>query len=336
METKALNLEGVVMNLAKKREPVSLYFLLPFVLTCQIGYCGSVKEPERILKRAEESISSEKIKAKFHEATDAISREKVHEKIDSAADYLDPESLKEKVDEIADYLDREKVKEFVDYLADNLDKEKVKQMIDMAAEVLDRERIKQGVDQIADAIDVEKIQGKFDESVDKIAGSLKEATGNLEQELRSLGSNKDAIQGVLKKYKWNQWIKDRAIYGPATLSNFKLGSSKKVAIVHSGQEIKGEVTCNVDRKQCSAFSMYRVVLGIKNQGGQTTVFNHFGLRAGKETDPFTLVAPRQKGIYEVAFRLTKAASEGMALQSWDAHDENGWGEPVTLGLLIVI
>ena len=56
----------------------------------------------------------------------------------------------------------------------------------------------------------------------------------------------------------------------------------------------------------------------------------------KETDPFTLVAPKQKGIYEVAFRLAKAASEGTALQSWNAHDENGWGEPVTLGLLIVL
>jgi hypothetical protein len=314
---------------------LGLYSTLIFVSMANVGYCGAAKESAKVLKKVENAVSSDNIKAKFHEAADSISKEKVHESIDMAADYLDPEKMKDKVDEIADYLDRDKIKEFIDYAADHLDRDKIKGMIDAVAEVMDREKIKGAVDQVASSIDVEQIKDKFDESVDQIAASLEDATHNLQDELRQLGNNKNAISSTVKKYNWNQWIPDQAVYGPATLSNLKLSGGKKSVVARPGQQIEGEVVCNLDRKKCSALSLYRVVLGIKNQGGQTTVFNHFGLRAGKETDHFTLVAPKEKGVYEVGFRVVEAAREGTAIQSWDERDENGWGEPVVIGVIIV-
>ncbi len=328
------------MKPAQKKEKkaaaaLGLYSMLIFISMSQVGYCGAVQQTEKVLKKVENTVSTDKIKSKFHEAADSITKEKVHEAIDHAADYLDPEKLKGGVDEIADYLDRDKIKEFVDYAADHLDREKIKEMIDAVAEVMDRENIKGAVDQVADAFDVEHIKDKFDESVDQIANSLQDATHKLQDEIRYLGNNKNAISNTVKKYNWNQWIPDQAAYGPATLSNLKLGNGKKAVVAKPGQQIEGEVVCNLDRKQCSALSLYRVVLGIKNQGGQTTVFNHFGLRAGRETDHFTLVAPKEKGVYEVAFRVVEAAREGTALQSWDDRDENGWGEPVVIGVIIV-
>ena len=268
----------------------------------QIGFCGSTKEPEKFLKKVENSISSEKIKSKFHEAADSISKEKVHESIDQVADYLDPEKLKSEVDQIASYLDRDKIKEFIDYAADYLDKDKIKEMIDAVAQVLNREKIKGAVDEIAANVDVEKIKDTFDESADQIAASFHDAIHNLEDELHQVGNNKDAILTTVKKYNCGQWIPNQAVYGPATLSNLKLAGSKKVVVAKPGQPIEGEVVCSFDRKQCDSLGLYRVVLGIKNGKGQTTVFNHFGFRAGKETDHFTLVAPKEKGVYEVGFR----------------------------------
>jgi hypothetical protein len=318
----------------KKIKILALLSILLFALMTNTGYCAS-KEPAKMLKKVENAVSTDKIKSKFHEAADSISKEKVHQSIDQVADYLDPEKLKSGVDEIADYFDKDKIKEFIDYAADHFDRDKIKGLIDAVAEALDREKIKGAADQIADSLDKEQIKEKFDQSVDQIASTLDKATQSLQQELRQLGNQKNKIQEVVKKYNWSQWIPDRASYGPATLSDLKLGGGKKVVVAKPGQQIDGEVVCALDRKQCSALSLYRVVLGIKDLGGQTTVFNHFGLRGGKETDHFTLVAPKEKGVYQVGFRVVEAAREGTALQSWDDRDANGWGEPVAIGLIIV-
>ncbi len=314
-----------------------------------VGYCGSIKEDatkkietaakktEATVKKIEKNVSADKIKEKFHQAADSLSKEKVHESIDQVADYLDKDKLKEAVDAIADYFDKDKIKEFIDYVAEYLDRDKIKEMIDVVADAVDREKVKEAVDQVVGSIDKEQVKQAFDESVDQIAASLQEATHSLEQEISHLGNNKNRIQDVVKKYNWNKWLPDQASYGPATLSGLKLGGVKKAIVAKPGQKIEGEVVCSLDRKECSALSLYRVVLGIKNKGGQTTVFNHFGIRAGKETDHFTLTAPKEKGVYQVGFRVVEAAREGTAIQAFDdRNNENGWGEPVTIGVIIVV
>lgn len=313
-----------------KRKEMRAFWLFAFVLVSltSVAYCKAI-EPAKKIENA-----GEKIKSKFHETVDSVNKEKAHESIDKVADYLDKEKLKAEVDEIADYFDKEKIKNFIDYAAKHFNREKIKDMIDLVADSLDRDKVKDSVDQVIGAIDKEQVKDRFDSSVDQIAGSLQEVTHSLEEELKHAGNNKFTIHETVKKYNWNKWIADRASYGPATLSGLKLGGAKKaVVLAKPGEQIEGEVECAFNRQQCSPLSLYRVVLGIKNKGGQTTVFNHFGIRAGKETDHFTLTAPREKGIYQVGFRVVEAAREGTAIKSWD--DENEREEPAVIGLIIV-
>lgn len=330
------------MNQAQKIGYLLSTFLL--VGSTHVGYCSSLKQEavkhavtkkaEETVKTIEKNVNPEKIKEKFHEAADSLDKEKVHESIDKVADYLDKEKLKDAVDTIADTFDKETIKEFIDYAAEYFDRDKIKGMIDMVADSMDREKVKEAVDQVIGSIDKEQIKQSFDRSVDQIAASFQEATRTLEEELSHLGNNKTKVQEVVQKYNWNKWIPDKASYGPATLSNFKLGGYRKAVIAKPGQKIEGEVECALNRKECAPLSLYRVVLGIKNKGGQTTVFNHFGLRAGKETDHFTLTAPQEKGIYQVGFRVVEAAREGTAIQAFE-EPENGMGDPVPIGVIIV-
>jgi len=311
-------------------------FLLMSIIN--VGLCSPLQSQTKPAKKIESKVKAggEKIKSKFNETADSLSKEKIHESIDQAMDYLDKEALKERIDEIADYLDRDKIKDFIDYIADHLDKEKVKEMIDFLAESLDREKIKDVADNVIESFDKEKIKEEFNQTVNQITSSLQAATHALEKELLQVGSNKNAVQDLIKKYNWKQYIQDSVSYGPATLSNLKLGGLKRPFIVaNPGQEVDGEVVCFLNPKECSSLSLYRVVLGLKHRGGQTTIFNHFGLRAGKETDHFTLKAPKEKGVYEIAFQVVKAAREATALKSWEEPTESGYGQPATIGLLIV-
>lgn len=301
--------------------------IISIVCLANTGCCNSTKN------KVEKTITQtgEKIKATAHKAADALSKEKVHESIDQVADYFDKEKLKEGVDQAAEYFDKEKLKDYIDYIADHLDRDQIKGMIDLVADALDRDKVKEAADQVLGSFDKDQIKEQIDESVDKITASLNETVQSLEKELSQLGNNKNGIQTALKKYNWNKWLPDQAVYGPATLSNLKLGGMKKVVLAKPNQNIEGEVLCSLDRKQCSALGVYRVVLGIKGGSGQTTIFNHFGIRGGKETDHFTLTAPAKKGVYQVAFQVVEAAREGTALQAWD----ESWEEPKVIGLIIV-
>lgn len=288
------------------------------------------------VQNALSNVSKEDVKAKFHQATDALNDEKVNETIDEIADYFDKEKIKAGVDEIANYFDQDKIKSFIDFAAENFDRDKIKNLIDLLADTFDREKVKEVLDQFIASIDKEKVKETFDESVDNVAATLQDVTQDLEEELKQLGGNKNVVQQTLRKHNYEKWFSHNVSYGPATLSHLKLGSNgKPVAIVKPGETVEGEVECAFDRKQCSPLSLYRVVLGIKDRGGQTTVFNHFGLRAGHETDHFTLKAPREKGVYQVGFKVVEAAREGTAIQAWDNSNEYNEAEPAIIGLLIV-
>jgi hypothetical protein len=320
-----------------------------FVGALNIATCAStkannnLKKVEDVAKAAKNkvqgalsNVSKEDVKAKFHEAADALSEEKVNETVDEIADYFDKDKIKAGVDEIANYFDQDKIKSFIDFAAENLDRDKIKNLIDLLADTFDREKIKDVLGQFVASIDKEKVKETFDDSVDKVAATFNEVTQDLEGELKQLGNNPNVIQQALRKHNYEKWFSHAVSYGPATLSHLKLGSSgKAVAIVKPGETVEGEVECAFDRKQCSPLSLYRVVLGIKDRGGQTTVFNHFGLRAGHETDHFSLKAPREKGVYQVGFKVVEAAREGTAIQAWDDSNEYNDREPAVIGLLIV-
>jgi len=139
----------------------------------------------------------------------------------------------------------------------------------------------------------------------------------------------------LNNYSWKGIIQDHASSGPATLKDLKMNGHHKVVVVDTCDTIECEVMCNLDRSKCAAFSVYRVVLGIKGLGAQTTIGNEFGIVAGESREKFTLHAPRKPGLYQVRFKPVESLLERTALESWtDEHGE----EPdasTTIGIILV-
>ena len=106
-------------------------------------------------------------------------------------------------------------------------------------------------------------------------------------------------------------------------------------MVRPGERIKGIVQCQVDRDQCSALSLYRIVVGIQGKGPQITIGNELGMTAGESLEQFDLIAPAEPGIYQVRFKLVEALFEQTAFEKW--LDENGH-EPdatTTIGVIVV-
>lgn len=275
----------------------------------------------------------EKSNEQLHESEDLLNKETVHNKIDHVFDQFDKESINEKVDQIADYFDKDKLKEAIDLIDNYLDRDKIKRIIEVFAEQIDREKIKSAVDTALDSFDKTQAGESFDQTANKIASSLDKGSDRLSPDTKNKKSDWQSIEKSLLDYDWEGLIPERAFYGPATLSHLKLNGNKRVAVVRPGEKITGEVVCNLNREDCSALKLYRVVLGFKDREGQTTVFNHFGLRAGKEKDQFVLTAPQQKGIYQLGFRVVEAALESTALDAWESSE--GEDKTPTIGLIIV-
>lgn len=300
-----------------------------------VGGVSSLNAKDLLKKPSQADIQAgkEKVKEKFHDATDAVlDKEKINETVDQVADYFDKDKMKATVDEIADYLDKDRLKATIDMIADYLDKDRIKDMIDMVAEHLDREKIKAALDMVVDHLDKDQIKQSFDRTVDQTADALQKATAFVKEKVAELGTDLPGIQKHLDKYNWKGLVSDKATFDVATLSQLKLNGHNKVTLAKPGEQIKGEVVCSLNRDKCAPLSMYRVVVGIKEQGGRTTICNHFGLRAGNEKDNFVLTAPQKKGIYRVGFRVVKAALESTALNEWDEHSS----EPApTIGLIVV-
>jgi len=208
--------------------------------------------------------------------------------------------------------------------------------LDVANSLSDREKIQGTLNQAITSLDVDQINATVDRSVDQTLDVLQQKIYTLENEINSLESDIHAIQDKIRDYHWEKWLPSHASYGSATLSDLKLGETHAPVILTApGQQIEGEVVCSLNREQCSPLKMYRVVLGIKNRGGQITVFNHFGLHAGKEVEHFTIEAPNERGIYQVGFKVVETIWTDTALKSWEEDTENDGGTPAIIGLIVV-
>src|SRR5579872_1246374 len=115
---------------------------------------------------------------------------------------------------------------------------------------------------------------KIKDFIDDVSDELKKGVDELEGDLI-------AIQDYLDHYHWKGLIEDEASSGPVTLSHLQLNGHSRAVVVKPGQRIEGIVLCNLDREKCSSLSFYRVVLGIKGQGPQTTVGNELGILGGE-------------------------------------------------------
>jgi len=170
---------------------------------------------------------------------------------------------------------------------------------------------------------------------DKVKEAIDDASQALKNAVDKLGDDFDTIQNYLDNYHWKGIIQDEATSGAVTLKNMHLNGHSKAVVVKPGERIEGVVQCDLDREQCESFSFYRVVLGIKGKGAQTTIGNELGIVAGKSEEKFVLIAPSESGLYQIRFRLVDALLKKNALESWT--DENG-DEPdgtTTIGLVFV-
>jgi hypothetical protein len=286
-------------------------------------------------KAVENSFDREKVKDKAHDVTDSIvdtlSKQNINEAVDRVADYFDTEKMKETVDLIAAHFDKDKIKQTIDLVAEYLDKDKVKNFIDVTAEYLNREKIKESLDMLVDYVDKEKVKSTLDQGIDKVSDSLEKTVGYIKQEVAESRGDLSMVQKHLNAHDWKNIISDQATSDLATLSDLKLNGHKRVAIVKPGELIKGEVICFIDRHQLNSLSKYKVVLGIKKHEGPVTVYDHIGLLANKQTTNFELRAPKERGVYQVGFRLVKPNSENITEKNWDNKSD----QTPTIGLIVV-
>jgi hypothetical protein len=172
------------------------------------------------------------------------------------------------------------------------------------------------------------VEEKVKEAIDDIADSLK-------SKVDKLGEDVAAIQDYLEHYSWKGVIQDEATSGPETLSHLMLNGHSRVAVVRPGETIQAAVQCSFNADVASSVSVYRVVLGVKDVGPQTTVATRLGASDGESVEQFHLTAPNVPGFYQVRFRTVNALLESSALNGW--FDEQG-RQPdgsTTIGIIYV-
>lgn len=173
-----------------------------------------------------------------------------------------------------------------------------------------------------------KVDEKIKDAIDDVADFLKKGVD-------AVGDNIDALQNYLDNYHWKGIVQDEAASGPATLRHLHLNDHRRAIAVRPGEKIEGTIQCALDSSRCSSLSLYRIVLGIKGKGPQTTIGNELGAAARETLEKFTLTAPDEPGIYQIRFRVVESLFESSALDSW--MDERG-NEPdgtTTIGIILV-
>lgn len=145
---------------------------------------------------------------------------------------------------------------------------------------------------------------------------LEQIPDRFKDDINNLDEDKASIQDYLDKYDWSGLVNNEATYGAVTLSNLQLNGRNKAVVVEPGKKIVGIVHCSLDRDKVSSMHLYRVVIGIRGKGAQTTIGNELGMAATDTAEKFTLVAPAEPGIYQVCFRLVESGTEEAALTTW--------------------
>lgn len=176
----------------------------------------------------------------------------------------------------------------------------------------------------------------FAESVgEKTKRFIDELSASLKTGVDKFGNDVNAIQNYLDNYHWKGLIQDEATSGAATLRHFSLKNHSKSIVVKPGERVEGVVQCNINRELCASLTVYRVVLGIKGLGAQTTIGNEVGIMAGESLESFALIAPSEAGIYQIRFRTVEGLFEKTALDGWLDGQGNEPDGTTTIGLIVV-
>ena len=178
-------------------------------------------------------------------------------------------------------------------------------------------------------------QGRAGSFENKIKNKLDRGVKELKEKIDKFGESREEVQDYLNNYDWKGIIQNKASSDGVTLKNLKLNGHKKVAVVSPGEIVQASVTCDLDPAQCSALKLYRVVIGLKGKGAQTTIGNELGVLARKSHETFQLKAPEKPGIYQVRFRLVESYREEPALEEWEDEDGKEPDAKTTIGVLAV-
>lgn len=170
---------------------------------------------------------------------------------------------------------------------------------------------------------------------EKIKDAIDDAASSLKKGVEQIGENLSAIQDYLDKYEWRGMVQDEVISDPATLKHLQLNGHSRAVVAKPGERIECLVECSLDPLKCSPLHLYRVVVGIKGEGAQTTIANEFGLAARETLERFDLIAPAKPGVYEVRFKVVEAAFERSAIDAWKDAKGREPDATKTIGVIIV-
>lgn len=141
-----------------------------------------------------------------------------------------------------------------------------------------------------------------------------------------------SLPDYFKEFPWLGLIADEVTYGPVTISHFNINQNKKVAIVGPGEKVYGSLRYKIDSDKAD-FSLCHLVIGIEGVGAQDCIAHTFNLWDSKGKGKFTLVAPKEPGVYQVRFLFFEGITCSKARDSWDKGEDPS--AAATLGVIIV-
>ncbi|MFA6915011.1 MAG: hypothetical protein WC222_01315 [Parachlamydiales bacterium] len=150
--------------------------------------------------------------------------------------------------------------------------------------------------------------------------------------LQAADSPKEKLTEWISSYPWIGLVAKDVSYGPITLRDLNLANKGRLVIVKPGEHIHGTVKYKIDSDRLESWNMYHVILGIKGQEAQSCITHSVGVWDKKGKANFTLVAPMEKGVYEVRFDLEEAIVCSDAMKEW--RDDNP-SSRATVGVIIV-
>ena len=150
--------------------------------------------------------------------------------------------------------------------------------------------------------------------------------------LMAVESVGDKISGWVSSFPWVGLIADEVTYGPITIKDLSLGDSGRLVFAKPGEKIKGKLKYKIDVNKLTSWDVHHIILGLKDHEAQSCITHSFGVwdKEGKAT--FDLVAPMEKGLYEVRFDYQDAVLCNTAKEAW-IHDQPS--SNATIGVVIV-
>ncbi len=170
---------------------------------------------------------------------------------------------------------------------------------------------------------------------DKVKDGIQKVADGLKSAVEKAGDKVDDVQAYFDSYKWKGVLEGVAVSGPVTLDDLKLNDHHRAIVVKPDETIHAKVSCAFNSDQCSPVSVYRVVIGIKGVGAQTTIGTTLGVVAGEGREKFKIKAPATPGLYEVRFRVVEGLTEDHALKAWLDPQGNEPDSSTTIGLIYV-